>query len=190
MCSPQGWTTDNLAFNEAHGVTFDEAAAARQSSSDGHNHRETPHFAESLEAAAKAAGTRDGYAKADMAYAVSQLFQNHDRTHILPILRDDVVLSLPATLPYGGERTSRAAFDDFFAKPPGGTAVWESFDTVVDDVIARLTNTAVPKATGKAVVFQNLWFFRVVDGRITNVQLYADTAVTTSSPAGHPRRHR
>ena len=88
------------------------------------------------------------------------------------------------------EFTGRTAFDDFFAKSPAGGAVWKSFDIVVDDVIAsddhiiaRLTNTAVPKATGKAVVFQNLWLFSVEGGRIVSVQLYADTAVTTSGKA-------
>jgi hypothetical protein len=97
------------------------------------------------------------------------------------------VTTLPATLPYGGKLTGRAAFDDFFAKPPGGRAIWKSFAIVVDDVIAsddhiiaRLTNTAVPKAAGKAVVFQNLWLFEIAGGRIVNVQLYADTAVATA----------
>ncbi|MBE1485357.1 tautomerase family protein [Plantactinospora soyae] len=147
--------------------------------------------AESLEAAAKAPGTRDTYTRAEMTYAVTQLFRNRDRGPILPMLRDDVVLTLPTTLPYGGEFTGPAAFGDFFAKTPGGGAVWKSFDSVVDDVlaaddhvIARLTNTAVPKATGKKVVFQNLWFFGVVAGRITSAQLYADTAATTSGAPG------
>jgi ketosteroid isomerase-like protein len=146
--------------------------------------------AESLDAAAKAPGTRDVYSKAEMTYAVTQLFQDHDRGRILPMLSDEVVLTLPATLPYGGEFTGRAVFDNFFAKSPGGDSVWKSFDIVVDDVIAsddhiiaRLTNTAVPNATGKAVVFQNLWLFGVAGGRIVSVQLYADTAVTTSGAA-------
>jgi hypothetical protein len=101
------------------------------------------------------------------------------------------VLTLPTTLPYGGEFTGPAAFDDFFAKVPGGGAVWKSFDTVIDEVlaaddhvIARLTNTAVLKATGKTLVFQNLWFFGVAAGRIASAQLYADTAATTSGASG------
>jgi ketosteroid isomerase-like protein len=143
--------------------------------------------AESLDAAAKVPGTRAAYSRAEMTYAVTQLFQDHDRGRVLPMLSDDVVLTLPATLPYGGEFTGPAAFDEFFAKTPGGSAVWESFDIVVEDVIAaddhvmaRLTNTAVPRATGQAVVFENLWLFTVASGRIVRVQLYADTAVTTS----------
>src|SRR5215813_11168139 len=113
-----------------------------------------------------------------MTYAVTQLFQDQQRGRILPMLSEDVVLTLPATLPYGGEFTGRAAFDDFFAKSPAGSAVWKSFDIVVDGVIAsddhsiaRLTNTAVPRATGKEMVFQNLWLFGVAGGRIVSVQL-------------------
>ncbi|MEU6208254.1 tautomerase family protein [Micromonospora musae] len=147
--------------------------------------------AESLAAAAKAPGTRDTYTRAEMTYAVTQLFGDRDRGPILPMLRDDVVLTLPTTLPYGGQFTGAKAFDDFFAKLPGGGAVWKSFDVAVDDVLAtddhvlaRLTNTAVLKATGKTVVFQNLWFFGVAAGRITSAQLYADTAATTSGASG------
>ncbi|WP_433309549.1 tautomerase family protein [Micromonospora sp. CA-269861] len=147
--------------------------------------------AESLGVAANAPGARDRYTRAEMAYAVTQLFANRDRSRILPILRDDVVLVVPTTLPYGGEFTGPAAFDNFFSKIPGGGAVWKSFDSVVDDVlatddhvIARLTNTAVLKATGKTIVFQNLWFFGVAAGRITSAQLYADTAATTSGATG------
>jgi len=147
--------------------------------------------AESLEAAAKAPGTRDTYTRAEMTYAVTQLFRNRDRSPILPILRDDIALIVPTTLPYGGTFTGPAAFDDFFSKIPGGGAVWKSFKSVVDDVlaaddhvIARLTNTAVLKATGKTLVFQNLWLFGVAAGRITSAQLYADTAATTSGASG------
>jgi ketosteroid isomerase-like protein len=66
--------------------------------------------------------------------------------------------------------------------------VWESFDVNVDQVIesadyliARLTNTAVLKATGKAVVIQNAWIFEIADGRLVNAQLYADTAAVRPS---------
>ncbi|MEV4626794.1 tautomerase family protein [Micromonospora sp. NPDC049523] len=148
--------------------------------------------AESLEAATKSPGAHDGYTGAEMAYAVTRLFQSRDRSPILPMLRDDVVLRVPTTLPYGGEFTGPAAFDgffaDFYSKILSGSTVWESFDVLVEDVItaddhviARLTNTAVPKATGKTVVFQNLWLFEVTRGRIVSVQLYADTAASSSA---------
>ncbi|WP_179266453.1 nuclear transport factor 2 family protein [Asanoa hainanensis] len=129
------------------------------------------------------------HSKAEMSDAVTRLFRDGDRGPILPMLSDDVVLTLPATLPYGGVFTGRDAFDGFFSKSPAASPVWESFDIAVEDVlaaddhiIARLRNTAVPKATGKPVVFDNLWFLRVADGRIVSVQLYADTAVVTNTP--------
>lgn len=139
--------------------------------------------AEPLGLAAQAPGTRDAYANAEMTAAVTELFKNRDRHPILPMLRDDVVLKVPATLPYGGEFTGRGTFDRFFAGIPGGSEVWDSFTVHLDDIIeaddhliVQLTNTAVPKGSGKAVVFQNLWLFKVADGRFTSVQLYADTA--------------
>jgi hypothetical protein len=63
-----------------------------------------------------------------------------------------------------------------------------SFDVHVDQVIesadylvAQLTNTAVLKATGKTVVFQNAWLFEAASGRLASAQLYADTAAVSSS---------
>jgi hypothetical protein len=47
-------TQDFLAFNEANGGTFEEAARARQAASGAHNARETPLFAESIAHAALA----------------------------------------------------------------------------------------------------------------------------------------
>jgi hypothetical protein len=42
-------TSEFIAFNTNAGITFEEAAAARQAASDDHNHRETPLFAASIE---------------------------------------------------------------------------------------------------------------------------------------------
>jgi hypothetical protein len=82
------------------------------------------------------------------------------------MLRRDFVLKIPATLPYGGEFTGPEAFAKFFAGTPGGAEVWESL--------------AVLKATGKTVVFQNVWLFEVASGRLASAQLYADTAAVRS----------
>ena len=68
--------------------------------------------------------------------------------------------------------------------------MWESFQVHVDQIIesadyliARLTNRAVLKATGKTVVFQNAWIFEIAGGRLASAQLYADTAaVRAGSP--------
>ena len=126
--------------------------------------------------AAGTPGTRDAYTRAELAAAVTDLFKNRDRHPIVPMLRDDVVLKVPATLPYGGEFTGPGAFDRFFAGTPGGSDVWDSFTVHLDDIIesddhliVQLTNTAIPKGSGKAVVFQNLWLFKVANGRFTSV---------------------
>ncbi len=144
--------------------------------------------AEALEEAAQAPGSRETYTKAEMAYAITELLEHRDSSRILPMLRQDFVLKIPATLPYGGEFTGPETFAKFFAGTPGGAQVWESFDVHVDQVIesadylvAQLTNTAVLKATGKTTVIQNLWLFEVASGRLASAQLYADTAAVRSS---------
>jgi ketosteroid isomerase-like protein len=143
---------------------------------------------EALTAAEKAPGSREAYTKAEMAYAITELLGHRNPSHILPMLRQDIVLKLPRTLPYGGEFTGPEFFGQFFSATPGGAEVWESFDVSVDQVIeaadyliARLTNTAVLKATGKTVVIQNAWIFEVAGGRLASAQLYADTAAVRTS---------
>jgi ketosteroid isomerase-like protein len=128
------------------------------------------------------------YTKAEMAYAITELLGHRNTSHILPMLRQDIVLKLPPTLPYGGEFTGPECFAEFFSATPGGAEVWESFEVHVDQVIesadyliALLTNTAVLKATGKTVVLQNAWLFEVSRGRLVSAQLYADTAAVLSS---------
>jgi len=145
---------------------------------------------EALEEAEKAPGSRETYPKGEMAYAITELFGHRDSGLILPMLREDFVLKIPATLPYGGEFTGPEAFAEFFAGTPGGAQVWESFDVHVDQVIesadcliAQLTNTAVLKATGKTVVLQNIWLFEAAGGRLVSAQLYADTAAVLRSAA-------
>lgn len=139
---------------------------------------------ETLAAGKKDPGSRIAYSTDEMTYAVQELFEHRDSSVILPMLRDDFRLRLPASLPYGGELTGRDAFEEFFAAGvPGGDAVWESFEVHVDQIIeadgylaAQLINTAVPKATGKLVTINNLWLFEFAHGRLVSGQLYADTA--------------
>ncbi len=42
-------TDEFLEFIKAHGITFEQAAVARQAASDAHNKEETPNFAKSIE---------------------------------------------------------------------------------------------------------------------------------------------
>lgn len=143
--------------------------------------------AEALDAAAEGGGTRSAFTQTEMADAITALFKANDRSAILPMLRDDAVLKIPSTLPYGGEFTGPAAFDGFFSRF-GHNDAWESFVVRLDEIIesdkhliARLTNTAVPKGSGKTVVIENLWLFEVAGGKFTRVQLYADTAAAQST---------
>jgi ketosteroid isomerase-like protein len=106
------------------------------------------------------------------------------------MLRQDFAFKIPASLPWGGEYAGTEAFADFFTRTPGGASVLESFDVNVDQIIesadyliARLTNTAVFKGTGKTVVIENAWIFEVASGRLVNAQLYADTAAVQPSAA-------
>ena len=55
--------------------------------------------AEALDTAAKAPGSRETYTKAEMAYAITELLWHRDSSRILPMLRQDFVLKIPATLP-------------------------------------------------------------------------------------------
>ncbi|MFE4826734.1 tautomerase family protein [Streptomyces sp. NPDC056672] len=138
---------------------------------------------EALDAAAGNPGSREAYTKGEMVYAITELFEHRDSSRILPMLGEDFVMSLPESLPYGGDYTGRKTFEDFFAKTPGGTDVWDSFSSRVDQVIeaeghfaVQLTNTAVPKVTGVPVVLHNLWLFEAANGRVVRTRLYADTA--------------
>jgi ketosteroid isomerase-like protein len=144
--------------------------------------------AEALAAAARAPGSREAYTKAEMTFAITELLGHRDSSTILPMLRQDFVLKIPASLPYGGEFVGPEAFANFFSGTPGGAQVWESFEVHLDQVIesaeyliAQLTNTAVLKATGKTVVFQNAWLFETGSGRLVSAQLYADTAAASSN---------
>jgi ketosteroid isomerase-like protein len=143
---------------------------------------------EAFEADQKNPSARVSYHTYEINYALSQLFDHRNGSLILPMLRDDVVLKIPATLSYGGEYHGTKAFGEFFARGiPGGTAVWESFDVHVEQIIeaegylaVQLDNRAVPRSTGKAVSLRNLWLFRVTGGRIASAELYADTAAAAS----------
>jgi ketosteroid isomerase-like protein len=144
--------------------------------------------AETLDAAAKAPGSREAYTKSEMAYAITRLLGHRDISPALPMLRQDFAFKIPASLPWGGEYTGTEAFADFFTQTPGGASVLESFDVNVDQIIesadyliARLTTTAVFKGTGKTVVIENAWIFGVANGRLVNAQLYADTAAVRPS---------
>lgn len=139
--------------------------------------------AEALEAGRGRTVARTAYTRAEMTYALSELFEHRDLDLIVPMLSDDFLLSVPTSLPYGGDFTGPEAFRSFFTGVPGGADVWESFEPHVDQVsegdghfTVQLTNNAVLKATGKALVLRNLWLFETAGGFLVSARLYADTA--------------
>lgn len=98
------------------------------------------------------------------------------------MLRDDFVLKVPASLPYGGLYTGPKVVDEFLARINDGP-YWESFVTDLDQVIvadgylvAPITVTARGKSNGVSMTVENLWLFEVHDGNFTRAQIYADTA--------------
>lgn len=124
-----------------------------------------------------------GYTRAEMAAALNELFAHKDISHVLPMLRDDFTLKVPASLPYGGTYEGPDVFAKFFAGTPGGSEVWESFEvgveqilTADDHLVVQLINRAVPKGSNEERVIHNLWLFLTEGDRLASAQIYADTA--------------
>ncbi|NMO55717.1 hypothetical protein HH310_31610 [Actinoplanes sp. TBRC 11911] len=143
--------------------------------------------AEALDADAKNGGRAASFTRPEMVYALERLFAHRDLAPILPMLRADIVLKMPASLPWGGEFVGVEPFTTHLAGVPGGGKAFASFDIRVeqiiesaDHLIVPLVNTAVTKADGKTVVFENLWVFGTAGGRFVSAQLYADTAAVTA----------
>jgi len=131
-------------------------------------------------------GTEDGYTTAEMTAAITEFFKGHDRRRLISMLRDDFVLRVPESLPYGGSFTGPQEIDEFLARIDDGP-YWESFVTDLDRVIAAenylvapITITARGKANGAPMTIENLWLFEVRDGNFTRAQIYADTAAAAT----------
>ncbi|HEX3788285.1 MAG TPA: tautomerase family protein [Pseudonocardiaceae bacterium] len=138
---------------------------------------------EALDRAATVPGTRDAYTKAELTDAVTQLFKHNSRDRIVSMLRDDFVLKVPDSLPYGGEFTGPKEFDAFFARVLASD-YYESFVTDLkrvidaeDHLIATITITAQGKTSGNSMFVENAWLFEIADGNFVRAQIYADTAV-------------
>jgi ketosteroid isomerase-like protein/phenylpyruvate tautomerase PptA (4-oxalocrotonate tautomerase family) len=139
---------------------------------------------EALDRAARVPGTRDAYTRDEMVQAVTELFRDNDRSRILSMLRDDFVLKMPASMPYGGEFVGVKAFDDYFARVAGeDNNYYESFVTDLvrvieadDHLTAQIAITATGKTTGKTMNFENAWVFDTTGGNFRSAQIYADTA--------------
>ncbi len=130
--------------------------------------------------------TKDRYTTADLTEAITEFFAGNDRRLLISMLRDDFVLKVPASLPYGGSYTGPKEIDAFLARINDGP-YWESFVTHLDRVItaenylvAPITITARGKTNGASMTIENLWLFEVRDGNFTRAQIYADTAAASN----------
>jgi ketosteroid isomerase-like protein len=159
--------TPPVNFSFADGVAASEVAAA-----------------EALDRAGTRPGARDTYTKTEMVDAITQLFKANDRSRMVSMLRDDFVLKVPKSLPYGGEFIGPDAFDAFFARVVGASDYYESFVTDLariiegeDHLIAAITINGKAKKSGKSLFAENMWVFDIAGGNFVRAQLYADTAV-------------
>ena len=139
---------------------------------------------EALDRASRVPGTRDAYTPAELVQAVTELFRDNDRRRVMSMLREDFVLKMPTSMPYGGEFVGAKAFDDYFARVVGeNNSYYESFATNLvrvieadDHLTAQIAITATGKTTGKAMTIENAWVFDTTGGTFRSAQIYADTA--------------
>ncbi len=103
------------------------------------------------------------------------------------MLSDDLVLSMPASMPYGGEFTGPKEFDAFYSRVVDGD-YWASFVTTPkriidagDQIIAQIGIEATGKTSGTSISVDHAWIFDLAAGRIVRAQIYADTAAGTSA---------
>jgi ketosteroid isomerase-like protein len=139
---------------------------------------------EALDRSAAVPGTRDAYTRGEMVEAITRLFQGNDRSRIVSMLRDDFVLKMPTSMPYGGEFRGAQEFDDYFKRvTEQGSEYYESFATDLrhvieadDHLIAEITITAKGRTTGQSMEAENAWVFDITGGNFVSAQIYADTA--------------
>jgi ketosteroid isomerase-like protein len=163
--------TSPVNFSFADGVAGSEVAAA-----------------ESLDRAATVPGTKGAYTKTEMVDAITHLFKDNDRNRLVSMLRDDFVLKVPTTLPYGGEFTGPEGFNTLFERVVDASDFFESFVTDLkriiegdDHLIAAINITGRVKKSGKSVFAESMWLFDIADGNFVRAQLYADTAAALNA---------
>jgi hypothetical protein len=148
-------------FSFADGVTGTDIAAA-----------------EALAAAAKAPGSRETYTKAEMACAITELLGHRDSSPILPMLRQDFVLKIPATLPYGGQFTGPGPSPGSSREPPAAQRSGSPSTSTSTRSPSPLTTSSHSSPTRPSSQVPERLALR---GRLASAQLYADTAAVSSS---------
>lgn len=103
-----------------------------------------------------------------------------DLDAIVELTHPDCVISEPDSLPYGGEYTGKAAFQELFADV---LETWEVFDFEPSDMVSEddttlvIFDVRVETASGESGQTQVAEVYRVEDGLIKRLDVfYNDTA--------------
>ncbi|WP_446038469.1 tautomerase family protein [Streptomyces sp. SID1121] len=139
---------------------------------------------EALDRAATVPGARDAYTRAELVEAVTHLFRDNNRRPIVSMLRDNFLLKMPASMPYGGEFKGAEEFDNYFKRiVEEGNEYYASFTTGLrrvieadDHLVAEISVTAEGRTTQQSMTIENAWVFDITDGNFVSAQIYADTA--------------
>jgi ketosteroid isomerase-like protein len=139
---------------------------------------------ETLDRTAAVPGTRNAYTRTELVEAITLLFRDNDRGRIVSMLREDFVLKMPTSMPYGGEFRGARQFDAYFSRVADpGNDYYESFTTSLrrlieadDHLIAEISITAKGRTTAQSMNIENAWVFDIADGNFVSARIYADTA--------------
>jgi ketosteroid isomerase-like protein len=129
--------------------------------------------------------TAESFTRAEIVAALLEMFKQNDRDPLVRMLAADAVTRIPERLPYGGTYNGPEGFDGFFQDLFDN--YYDSFVYDTDGVLDAVDQFAVPvriRAQGKSgrtMEIENLWLFKVRDGRVYYAQLYADTAAGSTT---------
>jgi hypothetical protein len=123
------------------------------------------------------------FTKPELIDAVTELFQDNDRTRFVSMLPEDFVLDIPKTLPYGGlihgpkefDRFYQRIYDEYYTSFRTELALGRVLDAGTH-LVAPLRITARGKTSETTMTVENLWLFELADGNFARAQIYADTA--------------
>ena len=105
---------------------------------------------------------------------------------VRPFVADDIVLRVPETLPWGGERHGWAGYQQALTIMTGffaDIAVSEvSFTPVEDTVIIRMIISARVVPTGKPIAMPLLEVWRVRDGKVCDITAFFFDTKTLVDP--------
>ncbi|MGE3993197.1 nuclear transport factor 2 family protein [Pseudorhodoplanes sp.] len=124
------------------------------------------------------------FTREELKQGILGFFTAGDPKRLAAILPQDFVLRLSPTLPYGGEHRGPEGFMNMLK---GTIALFESFKTQADPIldagdymILPIRITAKSKI-GREMKIENLWLFKVSDGRLVSATIYADSGASLAA---------